>query len=92
MESKKESRVVLLYCSEWDSAEWARKYFDAYRELLARKWKNMTVSAESADSVTGTGDDGRFELRLKGTIVTSVEGLNPGLTHSPAPGLNAELK
>ena len=44
--------------------------------MLAKKWKQMTVDAETADSVTGAGDDGRFELRLKGAIVTSVEGLD----------------
>jgi hypothetical protein len=79
MESKKENRVVLLYASEWDSEDSARRYFEAYRQVLAKKWKKMTVSAETADSVTGTGDDGRFELRLKGATVTSVEGLDPGL-------------
>jgi hypothetical protein len=76
MESKKANRIVLLYSSEWDSEESARLYFQAYRQMLAKKWKQMTVAAESADSVTGTGDDGRFELRLKGAIVTSVEGLD----------------
>ena len=75
MESKKANRVVLLYASEWDNEESARQYFDAYREMLAKKWKQMTVAAQTADSVTGTGDDGRFELRLKGFTVTSVEGL-----------------
>ena len=47
--------------------------------LLAKKWKQMTVTAETADCVTGTGDDGRFELRLNGSTVTSVEGLDPAL-------------
>ena len=39
----------------------------------------MSVASETADSVTGSGDDGRFELRLKGAIVTSVEGLDPAI-------------
>jgi hypothetical protein len=79
MENKKANRVVLLYASEWDTEAAARKYFEAYRQLLAKKWKQMTVAAETPDSVTGTGDDGRFELRLKGFTVTSVEGLDPAL-------------
>ncbi len=66
--------MVLLYAAEWDSEESARQYFAAYREILRKKWKKMTVDIESADAVTGTGDDGRFELRRKGAIVTSVEG------------------
>jgi len=76
-ENKKAGRVVLLYSTEWDSDETAAQYFAAYREVMRKKWKTMTVATETPDSVSGTGDDGRFELRLKGAIVTSVEGLDP---------------
>jgi hypothetical protein len=78
-ENKKAGRVVLLYAAEWDSEDAARQYFAAYRVMLEKKWKKMTVATESADAVTGTGDDGRFELRLKGTTVTSMEGLDPAI-------------
>ena len=76
-ENKKAGRVVLLYSTEWDSEESAAQYFDAYREAMRKKWKKMTISSEAPDSLTGTGDDGRFELRRKGAIVTSLEGLDP---------------
>jgi hypothetical protein len=78
-ESKKAGRIVLLYAVEWDSEEAARQYFAAYRQQLAKKWKQMTVATQSADAVTGTGDDGRFELRRKGAVVTSMEGLPAAL-------------
>jgi hypothetical protein len=78
-ENKKAGRVVLLYALELDSTDAARQYFAAYREQLKKKWKRMSVSTETADTVTGTGDDGRFELHLKGAVVTSVEGLVPAL-------------
>ncbi len=39
----------------------------------------MSVATESDEAVTGAGDDGRFELRRKGAIVTSVEGLPPAI-------------
>ncbi|SPE32066.1 conserved exported hypothetical protein [Candidatus Sulfopaludibacter sp. SbA6] len=78
-ENKKAGRVVLLYAVDWDSEEAARQYFAAYRELLGKKWKNRSVASEDADSVVGTGDDGGFELRRKGAVVTSVEGLDPGV-------------
>jgi hypothetical protein len=78
-ENKKAGRVVLLYAAEWDSEESARRYFAAYREALGKKWKKMSVASETADSVTGSGDDGRFELRRKGAIVTSVEGLDTAI-------------
>ncbi|MEO8591896.1 MAG: hypothetical protein ABI759_01115 [Candidatus Solibacter sp.] len=75
-ENKKEKRVVLFYATEWDSEDAARQYFTAYRAQLGKKWKQLSVATETADAVTGTGDDGRFELRRDGAKVTSVEGLS----------------
>jgi hypothetical protein len=79
VENKKAGRVVLLYATEWDSEETAAQYFEAYREIMGKKWKKMTVSSEEPGALIGLGDDGRFELRRKGAIVTSVEGLDPEL-------------
>ena len=76
-ENKKQARIVLLYSVEWDTEDAARQYFDAYRVQLGKKWKKLTVATESSDAVDGTGDDGRFELRRKGAVVTSAEGLPP---------------
>jgi hypothetical protein len=78
-ENKKAGRVVLLYASEWDSEDAAARYFAAYRDILSKKWKNMKVDSSSDDLVTGLGDDGRFELRRQGAIVTSMEGLDPAI-------------
>ena len=75
MENKKAGRVVLLYVVEWDSERIAARYFSAYKTALGKKWKHMRVTSETAEAVNGVGDDGRFELRRKGAIVTSVEGL-----------------
>jgi hypothetical protein len=77
VENKKPARVVLLYAVEWDSEDIARRYFEAYRQALKKKWKRMAVSSESVDQLNGSGDDGRFELRRVGAVVTSVEGLEP---------------
>ena len=76
-ENRKQGRVVLLYAAQWDSEDAARSYFEAYREALSKKWKKMEITAESAGLISGTGDDGRFELRLNRDVVTSVEGLPP---------------
>jgi hypothetical protein len=46
-----------------------------YRQVLAKKWKQMKIASQTGDALTGTGDDGRFELRLDEAVVTSVEGL-----------------
>ena len=78
-EDKKAGRVVLLYAVEWDSEESARQYFSAYRQVLRKKWGKMTTATDTGDSLTGTGDDGGFELRRQGGIVTSVEGLEPAI-------------
>jgi len=74
-ERKKDASLVLLYAVEWDSEAVARSYFEAYRQALEKKWKKILISSETPDLITGTGDDGRFELRRQGTIVTSMEGL-----------------
>ena len=76
-ENKKQGRAVLLYSVEWESEDAARRYFAFYKDALGKKWKHIVVDSESADSAAGVGDDGRFELRRKGAIVTSVEGLPP---------------
>jgi hypothetical protein len=74
-ENKKAGRAVLFYSVEWDNEDAARRYFAFYKQALGKKWKTLTLGNETADSAHGTGDDGRFELRLNGAIVTSVEGL-----------------
>ena len=79
VEDKAAGRIVLLYVSEWDTDEAARQYFAVYRVSMQRKWKKMTVATDSPDALTGEGDDGRFELRRAGAIVTSVEGLPPAI-------------
>jgi hypothetical protein len=76
-ENKKAARVVLLYAVEWDDEASAARYFALYRQVLAKKWKHMTVDTEAADHIAGAGDDGRFKLRRAGAIVTSVEGMDP---------------
>jgi hypothetical protein len=81
-ENKKASQIVLLYAVEWDTEDAARSYFDAYRQALSKKWKKLDIAAETPDLLTGTGDDGRFELRRSGSIVTSSEGLPPAVTSS----------
>ena len=77
-ENRKAGRVVLLYAVAWDDESSAARYFTLYRQVLAKKWKHMTVDTDTADRITGAGDDGRFELRRNGATVTSVEGLEPG--------------
>ncbi len=77
-ENKKAGRVVLLYAVEWDDEASAARYFSLYRQILAKKWKHLTVDAGTAGQITGTGDDGRFALRRNGAIVTSVEGMAAG--------------
>ena len=74
-EEKKTKQPVLSYVSDWDSPEAAARYFDLYQEVLAAKWKNFRVESKSPERVSGTGDSGKFELRLSGTLVQAIEGL-----------------
>jgi hypothetical protein len=70
---------VLNFVSEWDSPEAAQKFFDLYRRVMKGKWKRFdpgTVSQiETASTLTGSGDSGKFRLTLTGVKVESVEGL-----------------
>jgi hypothetical protein len=75
LENKKAGRVVLLYAVEWDSDDATQQYFAAYRRQLEKKWKKFAITSETPDGIDGTGDDGHFQLRRKGAVVTSVEGL-----------------
>jgi hypothetical protein len=77
LEHKAAKRTVLLYASEWDSPENARKMFDAYRQVLQGKWKKMQIVTDTPESLTGTGDDGDFRVTIAGSRVTSIEGLPP---------------
>jgi len=77
VENKKLGRVVLLYAVEWDTEDAARDYTSAYRKQMQQKWKKFEVTSDAPDALDGAGDDGRFELRRKGAVVTSVEGLAP---------------
>ncbi|MEN6605713.1 MAG: hypothetical protein ABFD60_00590 [Bryobacteraceae bacterium] len=75
LEHKKDRRAVLCYASEWDTAQIAKAYFAHYQTVLKKKWKCMVVTSDADGAVKGKGDDGYFVLRLNGTQVTSIEGL-----------------
>jgi hypothetical protein len=79
VEHKRDKRPVLLYASEWDTAENARKMFDAYRRVLKGKWKQMRIVTDTTGSFTGSGDDGDFRVWITGTRISSVEGLPPAV-------------
>jgi hypothetical protein len=74
-EHKQEKYPVLAHSSEWDSPEAARTFFDLYQRVLRAKWKNLEIASSSPGHVTGKGDNGRFSLRLDGSIVHSIEGI-----------------
>ena len=74
-EHKEEAYPVLVYASEWDSEAAASEFFNFYLQVLQRKWKQMRMTSRTAQEVTGSGDSGRFVLRVDGSTVSSIEGL-----------------
>ncbi len=74
-EHKREKYPVLTYASQWSTPEAARHFFELYQRVMKGKWKQMLMSERAADHVYGSGDSGKFELRVSGTGVTSIEGL-----------------
>jgi hypothetical protein len=75
LESKDGKRFVLLYTSEWKDSSVASEYFRLYQRVLKGKWQTFTTTEESPSRVSGSGDDGGFELRLEGLKVLSIEGI-----------------
>ncbi|MBI4910736.1 MAG: hypothetical protein HY820_44390 [Acidobacteria bacterium] len=75
MENRKANRAVLQYASEWETEDNALRFMQLYRRVLQHKWKKFEVTRESPSEVDGVGDDGRFQVRVIGKLVTSVEGL-----------------
>ena len=74
-ENKSQHRVVLEYAVEWENADWARQFFEAYQEVLRKKWRRIEVQSGSDSTFAGLGDDGYFIVRLDGAVVRSLEGL-----------------
>jgi hypothetical protein len=75
MENKSRDRIILRCVSEWDSPEIARDFFRIYGQVLRKKWKRMSIALAAPATLSGTGDDGYFVVRLTGAMVSSVEGL-----------------
>ena len=74
-EGKHDKHSVLTYIIDWDSPEAAGTYLAMYKQVLKGKWKRLDYSDQSATQLAGTGDYGKFEIRVIGTSVQAVEGL-----------------
>jgi len=75
LENRRNGRTVLQYASEWADEAAAREFFRHYYAVLKGKWKKMDVSVNRAGVLSGSGDDGFFEVHLSGAVVSSLEGL-----------------
>ncbi|HYP14513.1 MAG TPA: hypothetical protein VEQ63_11365 [Bryobacteraceae bacterium] len=75
LEHKLDKHVVLLYASEWKDEEAARSMFEAYRKVLEKKNKKISVDSAQGNTIAGTSDQGAFHLRITGRFVAAVEGM-----------------
>jgi hypothetical protein len=73
-ESKPKGITMLIYASEWQDEASARQYFDAYQKVLHGKWKQMEITSQDADRISGKSEDGYFALTRKGAQILSEEG------------------
>jgi hypothetical protein len=75
VETGKNKAPVLEYVSEWDTEDHAESYFTAYQTILRKKW-NMCDPLKATDTVfAGKSNSGYFVAKLRGRIVSSVEGV-----------------
>jgi hypothetical protein len=77
-ENKHDKHAVLAFVVDWDSPEAAETFLALYRRVLKGKWKKLDISAQSATELSGTGDNGKFQVRQVGNAVQSLEGLPAG--------------
>jgi hypothetical protein len=80
-ENKSEKRVVLSYAAEWDDEAAARRFFQAYQDVLRKKWRNIEAQSHDVATFAGLGDDGYFAVRLEGAVVRGIEGLRDPLVN-----------
>jgi hypothetical protein len=74
-ENSKENRAVMAFAVEWQSPAGAAKFYESYRKICGKKWKQFRVLENEPPQVTGVGDDGRFQWSLRGATFSAMEGL-----------------
>ncbi|HLJ48567.1 MAG TPA: hypothetical protein VKU01_21275 [Bryobacteraceae bacterium] len=73
-EDKHDHKPTLVLAANWDTPENARKFFEQYRKVVAKKSKSAKFGPETGDQVTGSDKAGYFRIRLQGACLDSVEG------------------
>jgi hypothetical protein len=81
LEHKHERYSVLAFAVTWKGPEAAHEFFEQYAKILRAKWKMYEVTGQTADSLSGRGDSGGFQVLLTGARVDVVEGLQVGSLH-----------
>ncbi len=75
-ESKQGRNPLLAFAAEWDSADTAREFFEAYRDhVLKGKWRRLEAGERDAQHSAGSGDRGGFSVTLEGSRISVLEGL-----------------
>ena len=74
-ENPKENRAVLAFAVQWETPEDAARFYDLYRKICGKKWNELQVREDQPQQAAGSGEDGRFQWSLRGTVFSSVEGL-----------------
>ena len=57
---------MLVYVSDWDTPEAARAYFGLHQRVLKGSRRIGGGFVQTDTEVRGTGDSGRFSLRILG--------------------------
>jgi hypothetical protein len=75
---KKTKAPLLATWASWDSPESSKAYFNYYQTVMRGKWKAFHVTERTGGptaDVRGSGDSGKFVLRIMDSTVQSVEGI-----------------
>lgn len=75
-ETKKDKKPLLQHAVEFDTPEAASQYLEIYRQIMKKKSREHNeVAAAGVNNFAGSTQAGKFELKLSGTTVSSLEGI-----------------
>jgi hypothetical protein len=76
---KDHARTVLLFATQWDSADSAIAFVNAYETVLEKKWKSVEQGEHDATHISGKSEDGYYRVERNGKTVLAREGFSEKL-------------
>lgn len=89
LEQKKDRGIVLTWAVDWSTPGQAREFITRYQNVLRQKSQSVQFATQSDTELSGTTDEGAFQVRATGTRTEGVEGLPARLNANRSGGAGA---